>query len=130
MSFGSIFKGIGKGLTAALGVEHQLAPMLSLIPGFGILATVDSFVTHIQGAIVSAEAIHGDGQGAVKSTSVIDTFNAGLEIAQDIARTRGKVLAWDTTALQAAINAQVEAYNQFAKVKASFREVDPPQAEP
>ena len=134
MSFGGIFKAIGKGLKVALNVEHEFAPFLAGIPGLGILTTVDSFVTHTQAAIVAAEAIHpGDGQGAVKSTAVIDTFNAGMEIAQDIAKTHGKVLAWDTTALQAAINAQVEAYNQFAKVKASFREVDPqpaPAAQP
>lgn len=127
MSFISIIKKIG---TVGLGIEHLASPILAAtVPGF---AAIDAIVQRVQAAILTIEATSPmDGQGKIKSDATVADFNAALDIAQQVAAARGKRLEYDAAALQAAINAQVEAYNNFAKLKASFHEVDlPPKEQP
>lgn len=124
MSFLSVFKTIGKGLLAA---EHVAAPLASTIfPQFApIIGKIDGLFGTTQAAIITAEANNPlDGQGGLKLTAVTNDFNAALAEMQSILAITGKQLTYDAAALDAAVSAQVAAYNAFAKVKASFKIAD------
>ncbi len=116
MSFISILKTIA-------GVEHAVAPLLSMIPGVGTIAAgVDAIVWRIQGAMQTAEVQNpSDGQGGLKAAAVISDFKAALEFTQQVLALEHKKMEWDNDALKAAIDAQTAAYNAFAKLKASFK---------
>lgn len=118
MSFISILKTIA-------GVEHSIAPVLSLIPGVGnIVVAVDPIVQRIQSAIGTVEANSPEvpgGQGGLKAPLVVADFEAGLELTRQVLAQKGEKLSYDTAALQDAIDKQVDAYNAFAKLKASFK---------
>lgn len=121
MSFLSILKTIGKDF---LAVEKVAAPIASVaFPQFaGAINLVDNFVQKVQGTIVTIEANNPvDGQGQLKSASVINDFVSGLELTQSMLALDHKKLTFDQTKLQAAIDAQVAAYNNFAALKASFK---------
>lgn len=121
MNFLSILKKVAG---IAVNVEHVIAPIGEMIPGpigagFMIL---DGIFQRVEQAIKGTEAANpADGQGNAKSALVIGDFNAALEMFQQIAAVDGKKLVYDATALKAGIDAQVLAYNSWAKVKASFK---------
>lgn len=128
MSFISILTKIGQVGSAVAGVEKTAGPLLDLIPGVAPWrAVVDGIVSRVQSAIVTVEANNPVSDGKLKSDATIADFQAGLALTQQILAAQGKTLVYDQAALQAAINAQVEAYNQFAKLKASFQTVDLPK---
>ena len=116
MSFISILKTV-------LGIEHTIAPFLSVIPGVGsIVVGVDAIVQRVQAAIGTVEASNpGDGQGSLKAPAVIADFNAGLDLTQQVLALKGEKLAYDPAKLQDAIDKQVAAYNAFAALKSSFQ---------
>lgn len=116
MSFLSVIKTI-------VGVEHAVTPLLSVIPGVGSIAVgVDAVVQRIMSSVATVEANNpADGQGGVKAPAVIADFNAGLELTQQVLAIKGEKLTYDPAALQDSINAQVSAFNAFAKLKASFK---------
>ena len=123
MSFLSILKTIGK---TALGIEEIAAPILkTLIPA---AAPILDIFSRLQVAITTAETNNPlDGQGVMKATAVVADFESGLGVTQEILSLEGKHLTWDDSALQAAISAQVAAYNAFAALKASFNIEDVPK---
>ncbi len=129
MSFTSILQKIGQVGQVIAGIEHTAAPWLALIPGAApIVATVDAIVARVQATIATVEANNPvEGQGKIKADATIADFQAGLELTQQLLRTQGKTLTYDQGELQAGINAQVEAYNHFAALKASFKTVDLPK---
>src|SRR6185437_2964590 len=73
-------------LKTVLGIEHTIAPFLSVIPGVGsIVVGVDAIVQRVQAAIGTVEASNpGDGQGSLKAPAVIADFNAGLDLTQQV----------------------------------------------
>ena len=123
-SFITILKKVGSVL---LGVEHLAAPIAEIaFPQFaGAIAEVDSLTGRLQNAITTVEANSPVGtDGSLKSAAVIADFNAAIGLAQSVAGFAGKQISYDAGALQAAINAQVNAYNAAAALKASFHMVD------
>ncbi len=116
MSFISILKKIG---TVALGIEHvaSASGLGSLIPGF---AMIDPIFQSIANGVVRIEANNPLTPGADKASAVTQDFAAGLDTFQQILAARKEKLTYDAVALQAAIDAQVAAFNAMAKVKASF----------
>lgn len=86
-----------------------------------IWAILDPIIQRIPNAVVTAEATAPDGTlGSVKSDAVFADFESGLELTNSVLAAKGETLAYDKVALQAAINAQVEALKQMASVKASI----------
>lgn len=123
MSFVNILKKVG---TILVGVEHVAAPVAAVVfPQFaGPIGLLDSFVTKIQGTIVTVENNNPlDGQGQVKQDAVINDFNAGLDLFQQTLALRGETLTYDQALLKDFIDNQVAAYNAAAKLKASFKVV-------
>ena len=123
MSFVSILKKIG---SIAISVEHVVAPIAeTLLPAFGTtIAAIDGIFQRLQATIATVEVSNpAAGQGVVKAQAVVADFEAGLSFTQDILALEGKKLVWDDTQLQAAISAQVAAYNAMAALKASFKVV-------
>lgn len=120
MSFLSTLKKIGGGVVT---VAKVAAPIVETFLPQSTVAfnIIDSLVTKTQTAIVTTEAVAPTAPGSTKLNNVIADFEAGLGITKDILSVTGHTISYDTVALTAAINAQVEAYNQFAKVKASFK---------
>lgn len=121
MSFISILKKIG---SVVIGAEHIVAPVVeTLVPSLsGPIAAVDGIFQRVQATITTLEANNpSDGQGAIKSAAVVADFQSGLDLTQQILSVEHKKLSYDGAALQAAINAQVAAYNAFATLKASFK---------
>lgn len=124
MSFSGIFSGIKK----VLGVEHQLAPMLSLIPGVGaIVAAVDPWVGRLIGAMGNAEIGSPVGGGTIKEAAVLADFEAGMDATQAILAAAGKRLVWDDAKLKSAIADMNKALASVAEVKASFKIEDLPK---
>lgn len=124
MNFSSIFSGIKK----VLGVEHQLAPMLSLIPGVGnIIAAVDPWVGRLIGAMGNAEIGSPVGGGTIKEAAVLADFEAGMDATQAILAAAGKRLVWDDAKLKTAIADMNKALASVAEVKASFKIEDLPK---
>jgi hypothetical protein len=130
VSFLSILKKIG---SVTLGVEHIAAPLASVLypPDAPFIAEyqpkLDAIFARVPAAIIAVEQNNPtDGQGKVKEASVINDFVVGLDATQSILAITNKQLTFDEVALKAAIAAQVEAFNQFAKVRASFKVVDLP----
>ena len=123
MSFISILKKIG---SVVLGAEHVIAPIAeSLLPTLsGPIAAIDDIFQRLQATITTVEvSTPTDGQGTVKSAAVVADFESGLSFTQSILALEGKKLIWDDVQLQAAITAQVAAYNAMAALKASFKVV-------
>jgi len=121
MSFISILKTIGQ---VATGIEQIAVPIATAVmPQYAPkIAQADSLFQGLQTAIATVEASNPvDGQGAIKSAAVVSDFQASLSVAQEALALDGKMLTYDSTALQTAINAQVTAYNAMAAVKASFK---------
>lgn len=124
MSFASIFGGVKK----VLGVEHSLAPMLSLIPGVGqVIAAVDPWVGRLIGAMGNAEIGSPVGGGQIKEASVVADFEAGMDATQAILAAAGKKLTWDDAKLKKAIADMNQALSSVADVKASFKIEDSPK---
>ena len=124
MSFLTVLKKVG---SALVGVEHVVEPIAALaFPQFAaILGGLDKLFTSVPAAVVTVEANNpADGQGGLKSQAVIADFEAGLQVAQDLAALRKKKVVYDEAALQASINGFTDGWNNLAKVKASLHEVD------
>lgn len=129
MSFLSIFKTIGHGLSVAAGVEHQVAPLLKLIPVVGqYVQPLDDIITRIQNGIKTAETMSPVGNGQLKADAVTADLQAGLDLTNSILAIEGKQVAYDPALLKAFIDAQVTAYNAAAALKGSFHTV--PVAKP
>lgn len=86
----------------------------------------------VASSIVNIEAAHAaagkTGTGADKLAFVTTDFEESISVTQEILRSQGKSFTYDTGALKEAIDAQVMAYNAFARVKASFKITDVPVA--
>lgn len=122
-SFVSILKKVG---SVILGIEHIAAPIAEIaLPAFaGQIAEVDSLFTRLQSSISTVEANSPVGtNGQLKSDAVTADFNSALSLAQSVLGFTGKQITYDAAALQAAINAQVAAYNAMATLKGSFKVV-------
>ena len=118
MSFASIFNGVKK----VLGVEHQLAPMLSLIPGIGgFFAAVDPWVGRLITSMGNAEIGSPVGGGTIKEAAVLADFEAGMDATQAILAAAGKRLVWDDAKLKKAIASLNVALADVADVKSSFK---------
>lgn len=127
-SFWGALKKIGSVL---VGIEHMAAPIAAgILPQFSaLILNLDSLVQKTQAAILTAEANHPtDGQGQLKQDAVIADFEAGLEVAQQMAALRKKTIVYDQQALKDSIAGFVAGYNNLAKVKTSMHEVDAPPA--
>lgn len=117
---------IGNVLHFLAGAEPAIETGVKLIipasaPFFALL---DPIVAKFQHAVITVEATAPDGTaGSVKSDAVFADFEAGLELTNSILAAKGEKLDYDHVSLQAAINAQVEAFRQMAVVKASIRTV-------
>ncbi len=122
MSFLSILKTIG---TDALKVEHVVVPVAEALypPAAPWLAKLDNLAQGLQGGIIKAESAGPllDANGALKATTVTADFEAGLQTTQSVLALEGKTLTWDDAMLQKAIASQVQAFNDFATLKASFK---------
>lgn len=124
MTFASIFNGVKK----VLGVEHAIAPMLSMIPGVGqIISAVDPWVGRLITAMGSAEIGSPVGGGALKEATVLADFEAGMDATQAILAATGKKLIWDEGKLKTAIADLNKALASVAEVKASFKIEDLPK---
>lgn len=126
MSFLSIFKAIGKGLVVT---EHVAAPIVSTaFPQFAPwINKIDTLFGTTQAAIIQVEQNNPAGEGQLKQAQTVDAFEAGLAEMQSILALSNKHLEYDDGKLKEAINAQVDAYNKFAAVKASFKVVEGPK---
>jgi hypothetical protein len=118
MSFISILKTVGSTL---LGIEHVAEPIVETL--FPASSPIFAIFDKVQTAITTVEQGMPAATGAAKAQAVVNDFEAGLALTQQILAVDGKTLSYDTTALQTAIDAQVAAYNAFAAVKASFKVV-------
>lgn len=119
-SFVSILKGIGHVLGVA---EHIAAPIAEIaFPQFAVpIAAVDRFVSATQTAIQTGELQSPTGGGAAKLQLAQEGFEAALALTQEILKSQGKVLTYDTATLTKAVNNQVAAYQSFADLKATFK---------
>lgn len=124
MTFASIFGGIKK----VLGVEHAIAPMLSLIPGVGpIVAAVDPWVGRLIVSMGNAEVGSPVGGGTLKEAAVLADFQAGMDATQGILAAAGKRLTWDDAKLKDAVAKMNVALSAVADVKATFKVEDLPK---
>jgi len=128
MSFISILKKVGG---AILGIEHTAEPIIKvLVPGAApILAILDPIFARLDNAIKTVELNAAPGvTGVDKAQAVIADFEAGLEVAQEIAAADGHAITYDKAELQAGIDSLVAGYKHLAAVKASIKTV--PAANP
>ena len=127
MSFLSILKTVGK---VALAAEHIIALGAEMIlPAYAApIAAVDGLLQNVQAAIITKEIQNPvDGQGQLKAAAVTQDFNSMLSLAQEALAIGGKTISYDPTKLQAVIDAQTAAYNNWAALKGTFKIVDVPK---
>lgn len=121
MSFINILKKVG---TILVGVEHIAAPIASAaFPTLaGPIGLVDNIFQKLQNTIITVEANNPVfGQGQLKLDAVVNDFGAGLDLTQQVLALKGEKLIYDAKLLQDVITAQVQAYNNMAALKASFK---------
>jgi len=119
--FLGILKKIG---TVALGISQN--PLVdtalhAFIPGY---SRIDPLLEALQNNIITVEQNTTTENGQLKAQAVKNEFYAYLNTFQEALAASGKKLIHDDALLQAAIDAQVLAYNNMAKLKASFKIVD------
>lgn len=113
-SFLSILKSAWGGFQKA---EPVIGTALSALnPAAG--AIFNTVTTAINGAETFFSAPKS---GAQKSTFVVQNFEQGLAVAQEIFAMRGENLTYDPAALQSFINAQVAAMNALAGLTGSLK---------
>lgn len=120
-NFLSILKTIGKD---ALAVEHIAVPVAEVLfpPAAPILSKLDNLAQGLQASIIKIEQagpVYAD--STVKAGAAVTDFEAGLAVTQSVLAMEGKKVTYDEPLLQAAIAAQVDAYNKFALLKASIK---------
>jgi hypothetical protein len=123
MSFVGILKKVG---TILVGVEHIAAPIVGVaFPALaGPIGLIDNVFQKLQNTIITVENNNPvTGQGQLKADAVVNDFNAGLDLTQQVLALKGEMLTYDSAALQESITSQVAAYNAMAKLKASFKVV-------
>ena len=114
-TFLSIFKNVA-GWLAKTGVPLAGAVTAIVAPQFSPL------VNALQSLIVTAEANNpGDGQGKIKLDAVKLDFQASLALTQQALAAAGKKLTFDEAKLEAAVSAQVQAYNAIRDLHDSFK---------
>lgn len=121
MSFLSILKKVGK---VALGVSQNPivdTALHAFVPGY---ARVDPLLEALQSNIITVEQNATLENGQLKSQAVSNEFNAYVHTFQESLALVGKKLTYDESLLQATIDAQVLVYNNFKKLKDSFKVVD------
>lgn len=120
-SFISILKKIGSVTLAIVGNPIVNAGLNAFVPGYARLDGLFQSLTH---SIIVAEENNPVGNGQLKAEEVKANFNASLATIQEVLALQNKVMSYDEALLQASIDAQVLAYNNMAKLKASFKIVD------
>ncbi len=127
-SFKSILNGIWHGFLSAEPTIETAVKVL-LPASAPIFALIDPVIAKIQNTIVTVEANSPDGTpGKDKFAAVIGDFRASLDLANSVLAVEGKQLIFDEASFTAATNAQVEAFRQFAVLRASVHVVDIPKA--
>lgn len=121
MSFLSIFTGKAVHVAEKIAVTAAEVAFPQFAP---VLNKIDNLFGTTQAAIIQVEQNNPMGNGQLKQAQTVDAFEAGLAEMQSILALSNKKLEYDDGALKDAINAQVDAYNKFSKVKASFKVVD------
>jgi len=128
VSFLSVLKKIG---SVAFGIEHVAVPIIAGVdPALApILTKVDNWLSRTQTAVQSAEVTYTQAKsGGLKSNAVLQDFENGLQTAQDALAVAGKTIQYDPAEYQKVINDFVQAYNDAAAFKASWKIVDLPPA--
>jgi hypothetical protein len=114
-------------LRTIVGVETVAAPIAErLLPQYAApIALLDNMLHHITASVIRTEAANpGDGQGQVKMATVMSDFQYVIDNTNAFLATIGKQGTYDTTKLQAVVDAQVAVFNNMRDLKASFKVVD------
>ena len=103
-------------------VEHDAAPLAeTLFPLFTPeISAFDGLVTSLTGPIAKQEVQTPNATGAAKKTAVTSAFDSQLAPINSLLQVTGYQVSYDSTALSAAIDAFVAAYNQTAALKKSI----------
>lgn len=93
-----------------------------------------ALLKHFNSSISNIEAAHvaagKEKSGPEKLAFVMQDFEEGMSVTQEILKMNGKKLSYDTGMEQEAINAQVAALNAFKRFHDSIKIEDLPQTPP
>jgi hypothetical protein len=117
MSFLSILRKID---TVIADVEKVAEPIIEIV--WPVTRPALALFDRLQSAIATVEGVHtAPGSGAAKSQAVTQDFNSSLTLTQNMLAAQGKQLYYPPALLQAAIDAQVAAYNAMATLQAAMK---------
>lgn len=120
----NFFNALKKIVPIVQGVSHVAIPIAAGLypPAAPALLALDNIVGRVQNTMVTVEQQSSDTTtGTSKEAAVIQDFQTYINDLKSSLGLAGKIVQYDEVELKAAITSQHDAYNHFAKVKASIK---------